>query len=70
VLLSCPGYCATDLNAHAGYRTATQGAHSILAVLGHGVADSGKMFFDNTDMGVKADVPDELKAVVAAGAPQ
>jgi NAD(P)-dependent dehydrogenase (short-subunit alcohol dehydrogenase family) len=26
VNLGCPGYCATDLNNHSGYRTAAQGA--------------------------------------------
>ena len=60
VLLSTPGYCATDLNAHSP-RSAAQGGASVLQVLQRGVADSGKLFLDDADQGIKNDVPAELK---------
>ena len=43
---ACPGYCATDLNNHAGYRTAEQGATSAVRLAT--LADDGPTggFFD------------------------
>jgi NAD(P)-dependent dehydrogenase (short-subunit alcohol dehydrogenase family) len=61
VLLSTPGYCATDLNANSGFRTAAQGGASCLMVLKRGVADSGKLFLDDEDQGLKNDTPDYVK---------
>jgi len=61
VLLSCPGYCATDLNNHGGHRPASKGGESVLMVLKRGVADSGKLFQDNNDIGIKHDMPDAYK---------
>jgi len=68
VILSCPGYCATDLNKHAGTRSAAEGGVSILQVLQRGVADSGKLFQDDNDMGVKNDPKVHAAAVEAAKA--
>jgi NAD(P)-dependent dehydrogenase (short-subunit alcohol dehydrogenase family) len=47
VNLGCPGYCATDLNNHSGYRTAAQGAAIAvrLATLGPDGPTGG--FFDD-----------------------
>src|SRR4051812_43442572 len=44
---ACPGYCATDLNGHSGYRTAAQGA--VAAVRLATLADDGPTgaFFDD-----------------------
>jgi NAD(P)-dependent dehydrogenase (short-subunit alcohol dehydrogenase family) len=61
VLLSTPGYCATDLNQHSGPRSAALGGASCLRVLQRGVADSGKLFLDDQDQGVKNDTPDYVK---------
>jgi len=61
VLLSTPGYCATDLNNNSGFRTAAKGGESILLVLKRGVADSGKLFMDDQDQGIKNDMPEEYK---------
>jgi len=49
---ACPGYCATDLNGHRGYRTAAQGANIAvtLATLGDDGPTGG--FYD--DNGVVA----------------
>jgi len=63
VLLSTPGYCATDLNKFSGHRTAAVGAASILQVLKRGVNDSGKLFLDDEDQGIKNDTPDYVKAM-------
>ncbi|MFC4855519.1 SDR family oxidoreductase [Actinophytocola glycyrrhizae] len=43
---ACPGYCATDLNNHSGYRTAAQGANAAvtLATLDDGGPTGG--FYD------------------------
>ena len=60
MILSCPGYCATELTGGQG-RPASEGAHSILQVLSHGVEDSGKQFYDNKDIGIKNDIPDYMK---------
>ena len=68
VLLSCPGYCATDLNNHKGTRSAAQGGASVLMVLQRGVADSGKLFQDDKDSGLKNDVPEAFKVPSAAAA--
>ncbi|TDV53848.1 SDR family oxidoreductase [Actinophytocola oryzae] len=45
---ACPGYCATDLNNHGGFRTAAQGANIAveLATLGDD-GPSGGFFDDN-----------------------
>jgi NAD(P)-dependent dehydrogenase (short-subunit alcohol dehydrogenase family) len=45
---ACPGYCATDLNNHSGYRTAAQGANIAveLATLGDD-GPSGGFYDDN-----------------------
>jgi len=62
VILSCPGYCATDLNKHAGHRTAAEGGVSILQVLKRGVSDSGKLFQDDKDLGIKNQPPQQAPA--------
>jgi len=64
VLLSCPGYCATDINNNSGDRPASEGGKSVLMVLQHGVADSGKLFRDNQDMGIKNDIPQEFHSIL------
>ncbi|TQS45637.1 SDR family NAD(P)-dependent oxidoreductase [Cryptosporangium phraense] len=56
VLAANPGYCATDLNGHAGYRTAEQGASVVVALAtGETDAETGRVWGDRSLLGGDAD---------------
>jgi len=59
---TCPGYCATDMNAYVGTatRTAEQGAKSILFALERPLSDAGRQYQDNVEVPVAVKLPKEL----------
>ncbi|OQR95261.1 hypothetical protein THRCLA_22167, partial [Thraustotheca clavata] len=44
-VMVCPGYCATNLNDHVGYRSAAQGAESVLFPI-FNTTENGGFYFD------------------------
>ncbi|MFG1920965.1 SDR family NAD(P)-dependent oxidoreductase [Cryptosporangium sp. NPDC048952] len=56
VFAANPGYCATDLNGHAGYRTPSQGAEVVVALAtGEVEVPSGKLWGDLALLGKEGD---------------
>ena len=52
VFAANPGYCATDLNGHAGFRTAEQGASVVVALAtARADATSGQLWGDHSLLG-------------------
>ncbi|EXG79781.1 SDR family NAD(P)-dependent oxidoreductase [Cryptosporangium arvum] len=56
VFAANPGYCATDLNGHSGFRTPAQGAAVIVALAtGEASAPSGRLWGDLSLLGTPGD---------------
>ncbi|KAF0703772.1 Aste57867_7530 [Aphanomyces stellatus] len=60
-VIVCPGYCATDLNNHSGFRSATQGGDSIVFPIFHPeVTQTGGFYRDGVVHSFNTPRPTEL----------